>query len=317
LLPRISLCIKRFFEPVSLECTGVLDSVVLLCTNIAASCPESHDLIIRLVKPACLQILQSTVVGDEIRGNMITLLANVSMTLGEELRTLCVADVLLELVTRRDVSDIGKSVTESVIIYLHGHAKCREIDRLMGMNLVETYCIPLLQCTLQGRSFRGMTPYLEYTVRVFQTLMLSREYAQLLLSHGNILQQLLQVFQDRLESVSRPRTTRDARYNTLAALCSTVRHGLWPDNDEMCNDFLRHCLPVLLADDHVPVRSKAAELWAISNQHVVTDLLLIGQYQENMMGVQPGFWRECVLTYLFPFLTHSGQKCMTATSWLA
>merc|ERR1719464_301666 len=108
------------------------------------------------------------------------------MTVAAELRALRVADVLLSLVLDEGAGEWGRSVAESVIIYLHGESKCEEVDRLMSAGVISKYCVPLMECTLRGGEFHGMHPYLVYSARVFQVLAQSREYAKALVADGRV-----------------------------------------------------------------------------------------------------------------------------------
>jgi len=67
----------------------------------------------------------------------------------EELRALHVADVLLDLVVGGKAEDdgMGRSVAESVIIYLHGHQKCEEVVSNGTYILVRLFQDSEMRCT--------------------------------------------------------------------------------------------------------------------------------------------------------------------------
>merc|ERR1712224_612728 len=100
----------------------------------------------------------------------------------EQLRSLGVAQVLLDLVSDNQVTGQGRQVAESVIIYLLGDQKCAEMDRLLSMNVIGEYCVPLMEGTLNHTLFRGMCPCLIYSAKVFQVLAQSQDYAKALVA---------------------------------------------------------------------------------------------------------------------------------------
>merc|ERR1711879_129572 len=105
------------------------------------------------------------------------------MTVSKELRDLGTAEALLDLTVNGRVSAARKSVGESVIIFLLGHNKCYAIDKLLEMNVVGEYCIPILKCALQSTEFRSMYPHLVYSVKLFHVLAQSPEYAKAAIAH--------------------------------------------------------------------------------------------------------------------------------------
>eukprot|EP00928_Gymnodinium_smaydae_P073160 TRINITY_DN56404_c0_g1_i1.p1 TRINITY_DN56404_c0_g1~~TRINITY_DN56404_c0_g1_i1.p1 ORF type:complete len:433 (-),score=28.33 TRINITY_DN56404_c0_g1_i1:48-1286(-) len=300
---RIAARFERLFEPQMWEQSDLLHSAVTLCMNLAATRHEGHGLIVPLVQPVCLQIIRSDRCMHELRGNAITLLANLSMTVSSELRSLRVANVLLDLLTGPPTSDIAKSVAESVVIYLHGHEACHEVDSLMTMNVVEDYIAPLMASTLRAQEFRGMYPYLVYTARVFQILTRTREYAEALMAHDMILPLLLEVFEDDSQSVSWPvESDLEGRCMILEALAWIAHYKLWPRTDPRCKKFVDQQLPKLCQACNSDVRASAAHLWANLNVSHIISCLLIANRQDFAMGIHQGFWKERILTYNYPFL---------------
>merc|ERR1712194_887022 len=95
------------------------------------------------------------------------------------------------------MGDTAKSVAESVVIYLHGFEKCDIVDRLLAMGVVGNYCVPLMQCTLEVREFRGMYPFLVYSARLFRVLAQTKGYAEALMDDCRVLPLLLQVFREQ------------------------------------------------------------------------------------------------------------------------
>jgi len=299
---RIAACFKRIFEPLTWDRIAMLESAVLLCVNIAAMCHVGHQRLVPLVQPVCVQIIRSPRAPDELRGNAITLLANLSMTVGDELRALRVVDVLLDLICEDRVPAPGRSVAESVVIYLHGSQKCKEIDKLMSMNVVAKYCVPLMERTLKGEEFRGMYPHLVYSAALFQVLAQSREYAEALLANDRVVPLLLQVSRCR-EWPRRVESDLKGRRLALEALSSLAHFGLWPPEsaDDLSATFCSRDLPLLFADSHPDIRGSATKLWACLHKQHIVRLIVVGRRLEGQLP--PGFWDQKVLPFLFPFLT--------------
>lgn len=280
----------------------LLDAAILLCVNIAATCPSGHARLVPLVQPVCLQILRNSRVSDKLRGNTILLLANLSMTVRQELRSLQVAKVLLDLVEADHVPATGKSVAESVIIFLHGDRRCYEVDRLIEAGIVSEYCVPIMELTLRGKEFRGMYPHLLYSARLFQMLAQSWEYAEALVKDHRVVPLLLEANR----AVGRPHrveTDFEGRSLVLEALLSLARFKLWPrPGDEVSATFLEHDLPKLLGEDHVLIRRAATDLWALLNPCCVLELLLVGHRLEADGWLPCGLWKRKVAACLYPFL---------------
>mmetsp|Transcript_54303 Transcript_54303/g.117495 ORF Transcript_54303/g.117495 Transcript_54303/m.117495 type:complete len:458 (+) Transcript_54303:44-1417(+) len=311
---RIVNCLEHIFEDMALQHLLLLDAAILLCVNIAATCPAGHVRLVPLVWPVCVQIIKHPTASDKLRGNTILLLANLSTTVSQELRSLHVGDVLLDLVLDPDVPETRKSVAESVIIFLHGHQRCREIDRLMEADVVGNYCVPILELALSCEDFRGMYPHLMYSARLFQVLGQSREYAETLVAHKRVVPLLLRANRRR-EGPVLVESDLDGRRLALEALTSFVRFRLWPraascdggdetlEEDSDTLSFIAHDLPPLLADSHKGIRWAAVELWARLNVGEVITHLLLGRHAEVYFGLPPGLWQRKVLGFLFPFLS--------------
>lgn len=307
LFDRIACRFVGVFEH-ALEDLVLLEAAMLLCGNLAAACPSGHSRLLPMVQPVCLQIIGKLSVSDDLRVRTITLLANLSMTTAPALRALGVGTALLDLVSVNPSRESGKSVAESVIIYLHGDAKCQEVDTLVAMDVIPDYCVRLLRSTLAGEEFRDMYPHLLYSVRVFQVLAQCREYAQLLAGDPNIVPLLLHA----TCAPMRVETDLDGRRLALEALRSLSRFRLWPsgraqeggdgcaaeDDDGCTAAFVERGLPELLASDSAGIRRSAAGLWASLNPSHVPMLLLVGCRLKATSGVPSSVWR-CVLECLF------------------
>lgn len=299
---RIANCFRRIFDTVAWEYLPLLEAAVLLCVNIAAMCPAGHATLIPLVRPVCVRIIRNPKAPDKLRGNTITLLANLSMTVGPELRSLCVVQDLLDLILENKVSGRGRSVAESVIIFLHGDTKSDEVDKLMSLNVVGEYCVPLMELTLRGDEFRGMYPYLMYSARVFYMLAQSREYAEALVSDERVVPLLLQANRHRVGPMQ-VESDLEGRRLALEAICSLTRLRLWPRESDVASlAILKADLPELLCDEHSGIRASAVALWARLNVRYVIERLLVGHRLETA-GIFPAtFWSSKVLSFLFPFL---------------
>jgi len=301
---RVAECFRHIFETLTWENLTLLGAAMALCVNIAAACPSGHARLIPLVRPVCLQIIEDQRVSDKLRGSTILLLANLSTTRSQELRSLRVADALLNMLINNRMAEPAENVAESVIIFLHGNQKCEEMDKLMSMNVIGEYCVPIMEQTLMGAEFRGMYPHLLYSARLFQVLAQSREYAEALVAHERVVPLLLQV--NRCNGVQvRVQSDLDGRRLALEALWSLTRFRLWPagSDEALSNCFIRQDLPLLLADEHVGIRCAAAGLWAFLHVEQIIRLLVVGQRIEMERRLPGDFWRDKVLSFLFPFLS--------------
>jgi len=299
---------KQVFETLDWDDLPLLESAVRLCTNIAASGTSGHQLLIPLVQPICLRIIKSPRASEELRGNTITLLANLSLTVATELRSLRVADVLLGLVLDGGMAEAARSVAESVIIFLHGEGQSEEVDKLISADVVGSYCVPLMEATLIGDVFRGMYPYLMYSARVFQVLARSRVYAEALAADPRVAPLLIEATRCH-EGPVRTESDLEGRRMALEALSSLAAFRLWPeaaapaDHNAASAAFLADRLPRLLADKHVGTRSAAVKLWAHFNSPVVHLVQALGHHMEERLDLPRACWRLHVLPFLFPFLT--------------
>lgn len=260
-----------------------------------------------------MKIIENRAASDKLRGNTILLLANLSMTVGAELRELRVADVLLDLITEQSSPGLGQSVAESVVIFLHGDRRCTEIDRLMDLGVVSQYCVPIMEKTLRGAEFRGMYPHLLYSARLFEVLARSRDYAEALAANPDVVPLLLRVCHCQ-ERPLRVASDRDGRRLSLEALASLAEFGLWPQVGTRgggphggqtavdCASFMAIDAPQLLADEDPGIRSSASRLWANVNRDEVVQVLLVGSRFEAAEGLPAGCWRWRIMPFIFPFL---------------
>eukprot|EP00913_Durusdinium_trenchii_P032980 g30875.t1 len=285
----------------------LLQAAILLCVNIAATCPAGHMKLVRLawgperdgdggrkdvcVQPVCLKILQSPQVGDKLRGNTILLLANLSMTVLNQLRELQVAKVLLQLVENRSISEQGKSVAESVIIFLHGEEQCPQVDLLMERSVVSNYCIPIMAHTLKGTEFRGMFPHLLYSAKLFQVLSRCRVYAEKLLKEQDRVVPLLLRAVNPNGPPPRVETDYEGRRLVLEALWSLAKFKLWPaEKDEESRRFIEKGLAQLKEDRQVGIRAAAAGIDAQLHSELVLEMLTVGKRLEADGWLPPSFW---------------------------
>uniref|UniRef100_A0A7S1EX95 Uncharacterized protein n=1 Tax=Noctiluca scintillans TaxID=2966 RepID=A0A7S1EX95_NOCSC len=310
---RVIARFNHIFNVLAREHLPLLESAILLCVNVSASCPSSHMRLIPLVQPVCLQIVKNAEVSDRLRGNTILLLANLSMTVSAELRVLDVAAALLELINENRVSEEGKSVAESVIIFLHGQRKCKEIDCLMEQRVVSRYCVPIMEHALRGTQFRNVYPYLLYSAKLFQVLAKSPEYAALLGAEDQVVTLLLSA-NHCSDGPRRLSSDLEGRCLALEALSSLAHFRLWPPQPQptqsdasatvaLSSAFVARDLPLLLMDEHIGIRAAAVALWARLNPSEVQFTLLVGRHLEVEGKLPPTVWRTKVLVFLFPFLT--------------
>lgn len=282
----------------------LLQAAILLCVNIAATCPAGHMKLVRLVQPVCLKILQSPQVGDKLRGNTILLLANLSMTVLNQLRELQVAKVLLQLVENRSISEQGKSVAESVIIFLHGEEQCPQVDLLMERSVVSNYCIPIMAHTLKGTEFRGMFPHLLYSAKLFQVLSRCRVYAEKLLKEQDRVVPLLLRAVNPNGPPPRVETDYEGRRLVLEALWSLAKFKLWPaEKDEESRRFIEKGLAQLKEDRQVGIRAAAAGIDAQLHSELVLEMLTVGKRLEADGWLPPSFWKYRIASQLYPFLS--------------
>lgn len=284
-----------------------LNIALLLCANVAAICPSSHPRLLPLARPACAIVAgASPPVDDTLRGNTILLLANLSLTAGKELRELGVPELLLCTALDSGISEVGKSVSESVVVILHEGSRCPAIDRLIEADLIAKYCVPLMEQTLRGEQFRGMYPVMIYSARIFWMLARTPRYAEALAGHGRAVSLLLETTRAR-----EPRITslRDAEGRLLAlrALRALRAQGLWPpaggegaEGADQSAAFVREELPGLLEDPHRDVRAVAADIWAMVHVDFVYGLLAVGQRLQERGALPAAVWRQGVLAFLFP-----------------
>eukprot|EP00927_Polykrikos_kofoidii_P039895 TRINITY_DN34188_c0_g1_i1.p1 TRINITY_DN34188_c0_g1~~TRINITY_DN34188_c0_g1_i1.p1 ORF type:complete len:482 (-),score=64.44 TRINITY_DN34188_c0_g1_i1:73-1443(-) len=295
---------KTVLETLQWERSALLEAVILLCLNMSAMCPSWHLHILPLVQPVCLHIIERPEATPRLRGNTITLLANLSMSAAAELRSLQVARSLLHVLKDDRVPPEGRSVAESVIIYLHGDQKCDEVDELMSMNVIDAYCVPLMEVTLRSGMFREMFPYLVYSARVFQVLAQSRDYAEMLVAHEKVIPLLLQA-SERQDFPVQVESNVEGRRLSLEALWSLARFGLWPGRGVACEltaSFLHVSLPAMLGDSHAVIRGAAAGVWAQVNCEEVLGMLIVGQRLEVNRSIRSALWKSKILSFLFPFL---------------
>mmetsp|Transcript_33070 Transcript_33070/g.77358 ORF Transcript_33070/g.77358 Transcript_33070/m.77358 type:complete len:495 (+) Transcript_33070:88-1572(+) len=304
---KIIACFQRVFDALTWDNLRLLEATVLLCLNIAAMCPSGHQLIVPLVQPVCLRIINNPSASDKLRGNTITLLANLSTTVRQELRSLRVAEVLLDMILEDRVSRQARSVAESIIIFLHGNRKCQEIDKLIAANVISEYCVPLMDLTLQGKTFRGIYPFLMYTAHLFQVLAQTREYAEALAMHKEVIPLLLRANEEP-ETLIRMDSDLDGCRYALEALLSLAQFGFWSgeDHSEQSRNFCKYRLPQLLEEEHQGIRLVAATLSAELYPAEVGVLRVIGM---NLRGRLPvGLWREKVATFIFPSVAVSCRR---------
>lgn len=294
---RIASRFACVLNALSWEHMSLLEAAILLCVNIAATCPSGHQRLIPLVKPVCLQIIKNPRASQTLRGNTILLLANLSMTVSQELRSLGVAEALLDLVLQ-EKEPARKSVAESVIIILHGDRQCEVLDRLMDLDVVGEYCVPIMELTLRGEEFRGMYPHLMYSARLFQVLAQCQEYAGVLASNPKAVALLLEAIQ-RQEGPMRVESDLEGRRLALEALASLASFGLWRSDG---GSFESIDLPSLLADEHAGIRAAAAGLWAQLHRTEVFALLMLGVRLQDSAHLPPRLWEEKVLSFLWPLL---------------
>jgi hypothetical protein len=226
------------------------------------------------------------------------LLANLSLTLSSELRAMGVANVLLHMVLDSAVSVSRKSVAESVIIFLLGDRECQEIDRLMSSNVIESYCIPIMEHALNGEEFRGMYPHLVYSARLFDVLARSRAYAVTLSGHESVVPLLLRASRHQRQR-AQLESNNEGRRLAIEALRSMARFKLWPASAEDLT-FVEQTLPSLVSDNHVGVRCSAAGLWAFLDIRRTLLILFVGNRLEVEGHLRRDIWRESVVPFLFP-----------------
>lgn len=278
-------------QHLSWEYMLLLEAAVLFCVNIAAMCPSAHPRLLPLVRPVCLVKASSV-----LRRNTILLLANLSMTVGQDLKALGVAEALLDMALHvRD--PLQRSVAESVIVFLHGDQKCEVIDKLMELGVVNDYCVPIMDATMQGKMFRGMYPHLMYSARLFQVLAQSAEYAEALVQNERVVPLLLEAQREQ-DSPMRVESDVEGRRFALEALRSLVSLDLWRPEET----FLASDLPALLADEHAGIRAVAAKIWALLHTAEVQALHLMGARLHATGQLPFRLWQQNVLTFTMPHL---------------
>lgn len=284
------------FQHLSWEYMPLLEAAVLFCVNVAAMRPSCHPRLLPLVRPVCLQIIRTARASSVLKKDTILLLANLSMTVGDDLRSLGVAEALLDMVLSvRDPQQL--SVAESVIVFLHGDRKCDVIDKLMEFDVVRYYCVPIMESSMQGKMFRGMCPHLMYSARLFQVLAQCTEYAEALVQDERVVPLLLEAQRDQ-DSPVRLETDVEGRLFALEALRSLLRLGLWGPGEA----FLSGDLPLLLADEHAGIRTVAAEIWALLHRAEVHALFLLGARLHARGRLPCRLWQQKVLSFTMPHL---------------
>lgn len=299
---RIMLCFSSIFMKPCPERLQLLSSAVSLCANIVATCPDGHRRIVPLVQSFFLPIMKDPAAPDRLVGNMILLLANLSLHVSGELRALRVADVLLELVLDDAVPVKRRSVAESFIIFLLGDRKCAEIDKLIAANVIEAYCLPIMEHALSGEEFRGMYPHLVYSARLFQVLAQSQDYAKALASQKTVVPMLLRASCQNRDALAKLESDNEGRRLALEALQSMARFQLWPAESSEAARFLAKDLPLLLIDEHPGVRCSAASLWARLHTAHVRFLFLMGEQLEGNGQISFHIWKYRVLPFISPLL---------------
>merc|ERR1719492_491131 len=124
------------------------------------------------------------------------------------------------------MSDLRKSVAESVIILVQGHELGSEVDQLIERNVIKDYCLPILESALTGSNFRGMYPHLVYSIQLFDVLLRSRHYAETITKHREVVPLLLRASQ-HCENLAWLQSDNDGRRLALQCLRRLVRFGLW------------------------------------------------------------------------------------------
>jgi len=290
---------------------------ISLCANIVATCPAEHQHVVALVGPVFLPIINDPHTTDSLMSSTILLLANLSLTVSHELRDLGVVDALLSLATDPLVPDARKSVAESVIILVRGHERGYEVDQLIERNVVEDYCLPILESALTGGSFRGMYPHLVYSIQLFDVLLQSRRYAETIAKRGEAVPLLLRASQHR-DNLAWLQSDNEGRRIALRCLRRLVSFGLWTGDAESASSsattpahaaaghtFINKGLPPLLSDDDVRVRSAAASLWAVLHPEWLLLMRLVGRRLEAEGRLPWQLWQHFIVA-LVPELAVSG-----------
>jgi len=290
---RVSSRFACTLKTLSWEYMSLLEAAIVLCVNIAATCRSGHPKLVPLVRHVCIQIIENPRASKSLRANTILLLANLSITVGQELRELGVAEALLELVmTVQDPFQL--SVAETVIIILHGDHKCDVIDKLMDLNIVQAYCVPIMRSALQAEEFRGMCPHLMYSSILFQVLSKHREYAEMLAQNEHVVPLLLEAV---LRRETRVETDVEGRRLALEALRALADFKLWRPESE---DAFLMALPQLLGDDHAGIRAAAAGIWAPLHPNEVHSCHLLGARLNTTANLPSGLWQTKVMSFLLP-----------------
>lgn len=286
-LQDVAHCFAHRFQHINESTTELVGAGIMLTANLAAVCSDRR--LLCMVRHLILEALRR----QEHLAAMALLSANLASTLASELRELGVAEALLDAVAR-DVP--GRSVAESVVVYLQDGRECSEVDALIKMGLVPNYCVPLMQATLCGTEFRGMYPFRMYTSRLFLLLSKCRAYAEALAEDDRALSLLLQACQR--ESVQGfDSTVLEGRVLALRSIGHLTSFGLWPGTPAEAE-----ILPCL-SDGSSAVRAAASALWARLHKEDVWGLLLVAARMDRAMAVPPVFWREQILSYLYPSLS--------------
>mmetsp|Transcript_58909 Transcript_58909/g.137673 ORF Transcript_58909/g.137673 Transcript_58909/m.137673 type:complete len:435 (+) Transcript_58909:109-1413(+) len=293
--------------------TPIMRSFICLCANIVATCPSGHSHVLPLVSSIFLPLIRDREVPDGVLGSTVLLLANLAVLASDELRMLCAVDVLLELVLNHHATGRRKSVAESVIIFLQGHRQCEEMGLLLSLDTVRDYCIPILDCALKGKGFRGMYPHLHYSVRLFHTLANTREYAEVLVQEPAVVPLLWKATAPRSQRL-RLESDDEGRSLAIQALLRLYRFALLSDalpdasSEWQPSGKVQDCVGQLLADDDARVRASAASMWAFHNQQHVVNLFMVGGRLEAAGSLTENLWTREVLSWICPSLAATRQQ---------
>jgi len=295
--------------------TPIMRSFICLCANIVATCPSGHAHILPLVSSIFLPLIRDREVPDAVLGSTVLLLANLAVLASDELRMLCAVDVLLELALDHHATGRRKSVAESVIIFLQGHRQCEEMGLLLSLDTVRDYCIPILDCALRGKGFRGMYPHLHYSVRLFHTLANTREYAVVLVQEPAVVPLLWKATAQRSQRL-RLESDDEGRSLAIQALLRLYRFGLLAHAQDDASSKWQPAGEVqvmerveeLLADDDARVRASAASMWAFHNQQHVVNLFIVGIRLEAAGSLTDNLWTREVLSWICPSLAAARRR---------
>mmetsp|Transcript_17339 Transcript_17339/g.40415 ORF Transcript_17339/g.40415 Transcript_17339/m.40415 type:complete len:436 (+) Transcript_17339:92-1399(+) len=315
---RLVASFTRIYSKEAHKHMAIVRSFICLCANTVATCPSGHAHVLPLVASIFLPLIQDSQVPDAVLGSTVLLLANLAVLASDELRNLCAADVLLELALDNHATGRRKSVSESVIIFLLGHRQCQEIDVLLSLDTVKDYCIPILDCALKGRGFRGMYPHLHYSVRLFHTLASTKEYAEALVREPDVVPLLWQATLMRSQRL-RLESDDEGRSLAIQALLRLDRFGLLKperydsaaDREKIPTaDVVEARLESLREDDDGGVRASAAEMWAFRNEDHIFELLMVGRRLEASCALTDDLWAGLIMPWLLPSIRAFPHKSL-------